>query len=287
MQLLLDRSRPSRPDVDDDITRREFLVGVGATGLLTACGSGGDPRTASPTTPGVLGFEVNVEAIAALAPDLILGIFADISEEQYRLLSGIAPTVAGHRDFAPYRTPWQDQARMVGRALGREDQAEQAVDAAERAVAAAAARHPEWAGASAVLASFYSEGKLFVYEAANSGSYILRELGFAIPEELTQFTGDPTQIPALPAERFDLIDVDVILWDSDRESLTTSGIFDVATFQNLDAVKEGRMVIPDASLAAALSFRTVLSIPWAVEHLEPRIVAAFDGDPSTVVPASS
>lgn len=238
-------------------------------------------EAAAGATPQILPFELNIEAVTALAPDLILGIFADITEEQYSLLSKIAPTISGHPDYPVYFTPWQEQTRMIGRALGRERQAVELVEAVDQKLAGVAARHPEWDGASAVLASYYSEGQLYVYEAGNSGSYLLESLGFVIPAELVESREDPKQIPALSAERFDLIDVDLILWDSDRDSVEASGILDVPTFQNLDAVREGRQVVPDTSLAPALSFRTVLSIPWALERLEPQIVAAFDGDPTT------
>jgi len=53
------------------------------------------------------------------------------------------------------------------------------------------------------------------------------------------------------------------------------------TYQNLDAVREGREVFPAPVAQDALSYRTVLSMPWALEL----IVAAFDGDPTTEVPS--
>jgi hypothetical protein len=61
-------------------------------------------------------------------------------------------------------------------------------------------------------------------------------------------------VSALSAERLGLIDVDLILWD---------------------AVREGRQVFPTASVADALSFKTVLSRKWALERLEPQMAAAL------------
>ena len=43
------------------------------------------------------------------------------------------------------------------------------------------------------------------------------------------------------------------------------------------------MIVPGPDLAAAQSFRTVLSIQWALERLEPQIAAAMDGDPEAEV----
>lgn len=75
------------------------------------------------------------------------------------------------------------------------------------------------------------------------------------------------------------------MWEGYRAYAESTGILDVPTFQRLDAVQDGRPVIPDTDVASALSMRSVLSIPWALERLEPQIIAAFDGDPTTEVPA--
>ncbi|MEH3078804.1 MAG: ABC transporter substrate-binding protein [Quadrisphaera sp.] len=62
--------------------------------------------------------EPDLEAIAALAPDLILGTEARHSK-LYDQLSQIAPTV-----FQKSQTdPWQDSVRLVGEALGEPDAA--------------------------------------------------------------------------------------------------------------------------------------------------------------------
>jgi hypothetical protein len=45
-------------------------------------------------------------------------------------------------------------------------------------------------------------------------------------------------------------------------------------------VREGRQVFPSASVADALSFKTVLSRKWALERLEPQMAVALDGDGS-------
>jgi iron complex transport system substrate-binding protein len=84
-------------------------------------------------------------------------------------------------------------------------------------------------------------------------------------------------VPALSAERLDLIDVDLILWDGVRENLEASGLFDLATYRNLDAVRQDRQVFPSSTVADALSFKSVLSLPWALERLEGQIATAVTG----------
>jgi iron complex transport system substrate-binding protein len=73
------------------------------------------------------------EAIAAARPDLILAVYSGITENDYRLLSQIAPTVA-YPD-QPWATPWRDTIEIVGTALGRPDAAEQVLDDIDTAVA--------------------------------------------------------------------------------------------------------------------------------------------------------
>ena len=65
---------------------------------------------------------VDAEAIAALQPDLIVGLYAGITEDEYDLLTQIAPTFAQPGEYVDWGIPWQEQTRLVGRS-GRADDA--------------------------------------------------------------------------------------------------------------------------------------------------------------------
>ena len=63
---------------------------------------------------------LDYEGIAALDPDLIVGTNAGLDDESYGKLSAIAPTIA-HAEGAPlYFSPWDDQVRLIGAALGKD-----------------------------------------------------------------------------------------------------------------------------------------------------------------------
>jgi iron complex transport system substrate-binding protein len=81
-----------------------------------------------------------LEAIAALQPDVILAPYEGFDETVYAGLDGIAPTVAYPGE--PWTTPWREQTRMIGQALGRSDEAEQLIADADAEVARIAAEHP-------------------------------------------------------------------------------------------------------------------------------------------------
>lgn len=96
---------------------------------------------------------IQLERIAALRPDLILAIFSYIERGDYDRLSQIAPTVAQPEAFVNYAAPWQSYARRVGQAVGQIERAEELVTGVEAAFARARAAHPEFTGATAVLAA--------------------------------------------------------------------------------------------------------------------------------------
>ncbi len=94
------------------------------------------------------GAELNVEAVAALEPDLIVGIYSGMTESEYELLSTIAPTIAQPGEYIDYGTPWQDQTRIVGRAVGKAELAEDLVTSIEDRYASIQTEHPEFVGAT-------------------------------------------------------------------------------------------------------------------------------------------
>jgi len=64
---------------------------------------------------------INFTEIAKLNPDVILGAYSGMTEEDYKKLSEIAPVVA-HPEIA-YGTSWQDSTTIIGKALGEEAEA--------------------------------------------------------------------------------------------------------------------------------------------------------------------
>jgi iron complex transport system substrate-binding protein len=221
--------------------------------------------------PTVGGEELDLEAIAALQPDLILGIYSFIDEGTYELLSDIAPTVAESADFPTGGTPWQEQTRMTGRALGAEDEAEDLVDEVEGRFAQAVEEHPEFAGRTLALDFLFPTGH-YVLEESDLRSRFFLDLGFAAPEQQGE----------VAAERLDLLDHDVLVpMGADRATLTADPLFAA-----LDVVAEDRTVyFGDFStdFAGALGYSSPLSLPYALDVAVPLLAQAADGDPATAV----
>lgn len=85
--------------------------------------------------PAIMGVvrEINIEAVLAQQPDLILAP-AQLSDQQYQLLSQIAPTVVPHTQPLAADN-WKAEAQLYGEALNRETAIEEAIAAVDQRTA--------------------------------------------------------------------------------------------------------------------------------------------------------
>ena len=206
--------------------------------------------------------ELNVEKVASLKPDLILGLNGYLDKQTYDLLSDIAPTVAESESTAP---GWKEQTLITGKALGVEDDAKQLVQQTEQAFADAAAEHPEFEGKSAAFAL----GGTYALGADDYRTNWLSDLGFTLADK----GGEVSE------EKLGVFDKDVLIAEGVEDDVMNS-----AVFQSLDVVEQNRMVDLGSfsdDFAGALGFNSPLSLPYVLEIAVPRLAAATDGDPST------
>ena len=154
--------------------------------------------------------EENFEKIAALEPDLIMGISSGMTEEQYKILSAIAPTVAQPGEYIDYGTPWDVSLEIAGHAVGRSAEAEQVIADTEQLFANARAAHPEFARATAAVTFFFEE-MTGAYGSGDVRSRALTDLGFTIPAAIDDLAGDALFVSII-AEDLSVIDTDVVVW---------------------------------------------------------------------------
>lgn len=231
--------------------------------------------------------ELNFEQIATLEPDLILGVYSGLTKKEFKTLSEIAPTVAQSSEYADYGTPWQEQTRIIGRALGREERSEELVGAVERRFAEMREDHPEFESATGVAAYSFAPEEYGAYGPQDPRARFLTSLGFELPPKIIDLAGDEF-FTTISEERLDLLDADVLVWivNSPAEQKT---IEKNPLYPKLDVVSEGRDLFLEANdpLAGALSFSTVLSLPFALDRLVPKLAAAIDGDSDTEMSSAS
>jgi iron complex transport system substrate-binding protein len=209
-----------------------------------------------------------LEAIAALRPDVILATNAVGLAEAWDKLNRIAPVVAGLQGEGV--DPWQDVALRIGRALGREGRARELVDEVEAEVARAREEHPGFEGRTISFFNFV-EGSPYVINSESDFSIrFLSELGFELPPEVAALRGEDGRAKVSP-ERLDTMDADVIMGTSPApEALETFARG--ALFRRLD----GAWLEIDLPRATSMAFPSLLSVPYGLEQLVPRLAEAVE-----------
>jgi iron complex transport system substrate-binding protein len=227
---------------------------------------------------------VQIEKIANLQPDLIIGQYAGISEKDYDLLSELAPTIAQSGEYADYGMPWEESTLNIGTAVGQPKAAQALVDDVTAQIEKAAADHPEFAGKTAAVVTPY-EG-LFIYGPEDPRGRMLQQLGFEFPEVLLEDRSEEFGWSVSSERTSDLADVDAVVW-------LDYGAADAGTqdlFEQTPAYAEGRyfdISDKDGAYYVAHSFVTPLSIPYVLERYVPQLAAAVDGDASTEPPPAA
>lgn len=276
------------------LTDQDALLALGTVPVGTTEWLGGYPGAVGPwakdklaggRTPTVLkdtGTGPQVEKIAALKPDLILGLYSGLTKEQYRTLSRFAPVVAQPEQYNDYGIPWQALTTTVGRVLGKEADAKKLVGGVEDEFAEARKANPDFEGATGVIATPY-EG-LFVFGSQDSRSRMLTDLGFGLPGHLDKAIGDRFGAN-ISKERTDLLDQDAIVWMVADTGKDAAKLRKDPSYGGLKVVKEGREVYVKETddYGNAISFVSVLSLPYVIERLVPQLAAAVDGDAGTKV----
>lgn len=235
-------------------------------------------------TPQIIGAgELDIEAIVALNPDLIVGVGSGMTADEYALLSRIAPTLAQSAEYLEYGTPWDEETLLIGRALGRDEQAAEIVASLRARMEQAKTDNPAFVGASGAVA-FVFRNERGAFSSQDSRSRILQQLGFVVPARYDQIAGDSFYL-TISDELIELLDTDVVVW----VSTTADGprtIQRLPLRDTMRAYQEGREIFLDPLTSAALSFASPLSLSYALDVIVPGLTAAIDGDRSTAVPAN-
>jgi iron-siderophore transport system substrate-binding protein len=223
-------------------------------------------------TPEIVGErdEYNLEKIAALKPDLIIGMYSGMTKDQYGKLSKIAPTVAQPTGFDDYAAPWPDMTRLAGRALGQSAKADQLIAGIDTKLATLKGEHPEFAGKSVAVVEPYEPGKYAVFAPTDPKVVLLTKLGFTVPKAVVDAAGKE-YAAEIGSEQLALVDVDkAVFLTADAKTQPTVEADQV--YRTLAVAKDHRAVFlpyEEPPVGAALSFSSVLSIPYALDQLVP------------------
>lgn len=214
--------------------------------------------------------DYNLEKIAALNPDLIIGMYSGMSQDQYTKLTQIAPTVAQVKGYDDYSAPWQEMTMHAGRALGQSAKAAELIAAIDKRLADLKAKNPQFAGKTVAVVEPYEPGKYAVFAPSDPKVVLMTQLGFTVPEAIVKAAGSE-YAAEIGSERLDLIDVDKLVFLT-ADASTEKTVKADKVYTTLKVAKENRAVFlpyETPPVGAALSFGTVLSIPYALDQMVP------------------
>jgi len=222
------------------------------------------------------GATVPYEEFVDAAPDLILAPYSGLTQEQYDLLSEIAPTVA-YPD-APWTTPWDEEIRIVAEALGRPADGDAVLADIDAYFATTAEEHPDFAGTT-VANVWDGDGFVYVYTAADARVDVLTDIGFEIAPSVTELdTSDGGFFYELSYEELDKLDADVIVSYHSTED-EAAAFLEKSELQAIPAVAAGRVAqVYDPVKVSAVSPPTALSVTWSggMPELVESLQAALD-----------
>ena len=220
--------------------------------------------------------DIDFEAIIELVPDVILAPWSGVTQEQYDILSDIAPTVA-YPDL-PWSTDWDHQIGLIGQALGQPDEAETLIEDIEEQFAEAAADNPEFADLTFSYVYTDGPGTLGVFLPDEQRVAMVRGLGLTVDPVVETFPEtEGTDSAIIGLENADaLSDSDLLFtFYSDEES--RAEIEDQDLYAAIPAIERGSVVVSDdPSFVTASSIINPLTVPWSIERYVPLIDEAAD-----------
>lgn len=221
--------------------------------------------------------EYDEEQILALEPDLILASHSGIDETQYQRLSEIAPTVAYPE------LPWASERERltldIGRALGRQEQARQLLDEADAAIAAAAARHPEFRDVVFTYGWYLPEGETSVdfYLQRDPRVQLVEQLGFVSSPQIAEAAAGSDEFTvSVSLERLGTVESEFhIGWGDGPADVTRTVEHPLISRWGPIAAGSHYFFVDDTELAWATTAPSVLSIPETVDEIAERLASGL------------
>ncbi|UYO00006.1 MAG: iron-siderophore ABC transporter substrate-binding protein [Devosia sp.] len=221
-------------------------------------------EAANAETPTILDAsgEPPIEQIAALQPDLIIAAFSGITKEQYEVLSGIAPTIA-YSD-APWSASWQDLTRVVGKALGKDAEAEQLVADTTAWVEAEFAKYPALKDVTFASANDY-DGSMAVYAPLDARMKFLTDFGMTMDPSVAALSpGGDAFYYSLSYELFDQLEADIFVTYFEEQDLLDKWLATPSAQTYPPIVNGGLAALVGTENVASVSPPSILSLRWGV-----------------------
>lgn len=207
------------------------------------------------------------EAIADAQPDVILASYSGLTQEEYDLLSQIAPVVAYPR--MAWQTTWREQTILNATAMGMKEKGEQLVAQTDVLIAEKLAEHPELSGIKTAFL-WISAGDFstfYAYLPTDPRAAFLNDLGLPLPESISKMGEENPGAFSVTVSRENaeqLSDVEMIVCYGDPSML--EALQADALMNTIPAIQNGAVAfIEETSALAGGATPSVLSIPYNID----------------------
>ena len=249
---------------------------VGASDWLAVGGDGLGPWVTQryTTPPQKLGtLEIDLEQVAALQPDLILDTRSAGTKERHDQLAQLGVPVVGiPAGGEDYLTPWRDQLRMVGAALGKQQEAARLQSELENRFAEARRQNPALNGATVVSGAKNTLGEYAAYVGRTGRVEFLRELGLVNSPAIEDIPAQGFSVP-ISREQMGLLDARVTIMQA--ISGNAADITGDPLWATVPSVAAGRgIVLDDKNVSLAFASSSVPGQLYALDRMVAPIAAA-------------
>lgn len=217
------------------------------------------------------------EAISDSNPDVILASYSGITQDEYDLLSQIAPVVAYPR-YA-YQTYWREQIILNATGMGMKDEGEAYIADMEALIADTLSGYPQLEGKKGAFLwiSANDLSTFYIYFTVDPRAAYLTDLGVEFPESLSALQTDVSEFAAtVSSENIDVLnDLDIIVAYGDDALLAALQADPV--YGTVPAIQRGSVVFFDSSSEiASATTPSALSIPSHLGEYVALLAAAAD-----------
>ncbi len=219
---------------------------------------------------------IDFEAVAATEPDVILAAHSGLSEQDYEILSQIAPTVA-YPD-TPWTTGWRDMIRINSAGMGMAAEGEALIEDLEAQIARTVADHPVIEGKSAIFVTHLDPtdlSRIPFYTDNDTRVAFLHDLGLVSPDLVDELSETGRFSGEVSAERIDdLDDVDIVVTYGTQALLDRLSSYLLT--RRMPAVSRGSIVLLSNDPLGTAAHPSPLSIPFVLDDYVSRLAAAAE-----------
>lgn len=210
---------------------------------------------------------IDLEGVADTSPDVILAAYSGLTQEDYDILTEIAPTIPFPE--VAWGTSWRDLITVNAAGMGMAEEGAALITDLEGQIAEAVAQHPAIAGRSVMFLTHVDTTDLSTvnfYTAHDTRTMFFEDLGMKIAQSVQDASADNATFSAsVSAEQADMFnDVEIIVTYGDEELV--AALEADPLLSQMPAVKNGAVVhLPGNSPLGTAANPTPLAIPYILE----------------------